>query len=72
MPVEFYISKQEEGRFRFAGSRSRRSGPGSLWSTLAQGEDFLQPLAAYRHAHIEILFINIAGTFYYLCNVLDG
>jgi len=27
---------------------------------------------AHRHWHIDISYLNIAGTFYYLCSVLDG
>jgi transposase InsO family protein len=32
----------------------------------------VQPLAAHEHWHIDIAHINIQGTFYYLCAVLDG
>jgi len=33
---------------------------------------FHQPLKAHEHWHIDISYINISGTFYYLCSILDG
>ncbi len=38
----------------------------------SKGQGFEQPTAAHQHWHIDIAYINIAGTFYYLCSVLDG
>ena len=32
----------------------------------------MQPLTAHQHWHIDVSHINIHGTFYYLCSVLDG
>ena len=37
-----------------------------------KGEGFKQPGAPHRHWHVDICYINICGTFYYLCTVLDG
>lgn len=37
-----------------------------------KGKGFDQPQAAHRHWHIDIAYINICGTFYYLCTLLDG
>lgn len=37
-----------------------------------KGDGFNQPLKAHEHWHIDISYINICGTFYYLCSVLDG
>jgi transposase InsO family protein len=37
-----------------------------------KGTGFEQPLAPHQHWHIDIARINIHGTFYYLCAVLDG
>jgi putative transposase len=37
-----------------------------------KGNGFEQPLAPHDHWHIDIAHINIHGTFYYLCAVLDG
>ena len=37
-----------------------------------KGTGFEQPLAPHEHWHIDISYINICGTFYYLCSVLDG
>ena len=37
-----------------------------------KGTGFVQPLRPHQHWHIDIAYINIAGTFYYLCAVLDG
>ena len=33
---------------------------------------FIQPLEPHEHWHIDISYINICGTFYYMCSVLDG
>jgi putative transposase len=59
--------------------------PASVWRVLNQagllsrwkgkpsrkGTGFEQPLQAHQHWHIDVSYINLAGTFYYLCNVLD-
>jgi putative transposase len=37
-----------------------------------KGKGFDQPLQPHAHWHIDIAYINVAGTFYYLCTVLDG
>ncbi len=60
--------------------------PSSVWRVLSQaglllkwkgqpskkGTGFEQPLAAHAHWHIDISYLNISGTFYYLCSILDG
>lgn len=37
-----------------------------------KGTGFVQPLRPHQHWHIDISHINVAGTFYFLCSVLDG
>ena len=37
-----------------------------------KGTGFVQPLAPHEHWHIDIAYLNLAGTFYYLCSILDG
>ena len=37
-----------------------------------KGTGFVQPLMAHGHWHVDISYVNLAGTFYYLCSVLDG
>ena len=37
-----------------------------------KGTGFAQPLAANEHWHIDVSYLNISGTFYYLCSILDG
>lgn len=37
-----------------------------------KGRGFEQPLQPHEHWHVDISYINIQGTFYYLCSVLDG
>jgi putative transposase len=37
-----------------------------------KGTGFDQPIQAHDHWHIDISYINICGTFYYMCSVLDG
>jgi len=38
----------------------------------SKGQGFEQPTAAHEHWHIDIAYLNLGGTFYYLCSVLDG
>ena len=38
----------------------------------SKGRGFDQPLQRHEHWHIDIAYINIHGTFYYLCSILDG
>jgi putative transposase len=58
----------------------------SVWRVLSQagllskwngrpskkGTGFAQPLAAHQHWHIDVSYLNIGGTFYYLCSILAG
>ena len=37
-----------------------------------KGKGFVQPLAPHEHWHIDIAYLNLGGTFYYLCAILDG
>lgn len=37
-----------------------------------KGTGFVQPLAPHEHWHTDFSYIEIAGTFYYWCGVLDG
>ncbi len=37
-----------------------------------KGTGFVQPLAAHEHWHIDVTYLNLGGTFYYLCSLLDG
>jgi transposase InsO family protein len=37
-----------------------------------KGTGFEQPLKAHDHWHVDVSYLNLAGTFYYLCSVLDG
>jgi putative transposase len=37
-----------------------------------KGTGFVQPLKAHEHWHVDVSYLNIAGTFYFLCSVLDG
>jgi len=60
--------------------------PASVWRVLQQagllsrwkakasrkGRGFEQPLQPHQHWHIDVSYINLCGTFYYLCSVLDG
>ncbi len=60
--------------------------PTSVWRVLGQagllskwngkpskkGTGFEQPLAAHQHWHIDVSYMNISATLYYLCSILDG
>jgi transposase InsO family protein len=52
------------------------SGAGLLgirnWTPSKKGTGFVQPLQPHEHWHIDVSYLNISGTFYYLCSVLDG
>jgi len=37
-----------------------------------KGKGFVQPLSPHAHWHIDVSYLNLAGTFYYLCSILDG
>jgi transposase InsO family protein len=37
-----------------------------------KGTGFVQPLLPHEHWHMDVSHINVAGTFYYLCSLLDG
>jgi transposase InsO family protein len=37
-----------------------------------KGTGFQQPLTPHCHWHVDVSYLNIAGTFYFLCSILDG
>ncbi len=37
-----------------------------------KGTGYVQPLQAHQEWHIDVSYLNIAGTFYFLCSILDG
>jgi transposase InsO family protein len=51
-----------------------RAGRLARWNrkTSSKGKGFQPPLAPHEHWHVDISSVNLAGTFYYLCSVLDG
>ena len=60
-PSSVFRVLREAGRLRRWAPKPSRKGSG-----------FEQPLAVHEHWHIDISYINVHGTFYYLCAVLDG
>ena len=52
----------------------REAGVLRRWNTTPskKGTGFVQPLAPHEHWHVDIAYLNIAATFYFLCSVLDG
>lgn len=44
------------------------------WNTSKsrKGTGFQQPEKPHEHWHIDVSYVNICGTFYYLCSILDG
>jgi len=38
----------------------------------SKGQGFEQPDRPHQHWHIDVSYLNIRGTFYYLCTILDG
>jgi transposase InsO family protein len=45
---------------------------GQTPKTTKKGTGFVQPLEPHEHWHVDVSHLNIAGTFYFLCSVLDG
>jgi putative transposase len=37
-----------------------------------KGTGFVQPLKPHQHWHVDISYLNIGGSFYFLCSILDG
>jgi len=37
-----------------------------------KGTGFVQPLKPHQEWHVDVSYLNIAGTFYFLCSILDG
>jgi transposase InsO family protein len=37
-----------------------------------KGTGFVQPLKPHQDWHVDVSYLNIAGTFYFLCSILDG
>ena len=60
--------------------------PTSVWRVLSEagllqrwnvkpskkGSGFAHPLRPHEHWHVDVSYLNLCGTFYYLCSVLDG
>jgi transposase InsO family protein len=62
------VSPSSVYRVLFAAGLLRRWNPGPS----SKGTGFVQPINPHEHWHVDISYINICGTFYYLCSVLDG
>ena len=45
---------------------------GSSPNITKKGTGFVQPLQPHEHWHVDVSYLNIAGTFYFLCSILDG
>ena len=37
-----------------------------------KGTGYVQPLQSHQEWHVDVSYLNIAGTFYFLCSILDG
>ena len=45
---------------------------GTSPSISKKGTGFVQPLQAHQEWHVDFSYLNIAGTFYFFCSILDG
>jgi len=45
---------------------------GSTPNVTKKGTGYVQPLQAHQEWHVDVSYLNIAGTFYFLCSILDG
>ncbi|MGH8429876.1 MAG: IS3 family transposase [Solimonas sp.] len=59
-PASVYRVLKRAGVLRRPGQPSKKGG------------GFVQPLVPHQHWHVDVSHLNIHGTFYYLCSVLDG
>lgn len=52
----------------------RNAGLLDRWNrkTSKKGTGFHQPERPHQHWHVDVAYLNVAGTFYYLCMILDG
>lgn len=60
-PSSVYRVLREEGLLKRWNHASSKKGTG-----------FVQPTKPHEHWHIDVCYLNIKGTFYYLCSILDG
>jgi len=60
-PASVYRVLSEAGRLRRWASKAT-----------AKGRGFAQPSGPHRHWHIDVSHVNVAGTFHYLCSIIDG
>jgi transposase InsO family protein len=60
-PSSVYRVLKEAGLLRRWNCKASRKGTG-----------FTQPVHPHEHWHVDISYLNICGTFYYLCSILDG
>ena len=42
------------------------------WAPSKKGPGFVQPVGPHKHWHLDIAYVNLAGTFYFLISLLDG
>ena len=69
------VDLHRAGGVRLVARRLQDAGVLHRWNpnhTSRKGQGFEQPLRPHEHWHIDITYINVAGTFYYLCMLLDG
>jgi hypothetical protein len=55
-----------------ASSRSPDCWPGNPPTSPRKAPASFNPLTPNEHLHVDISYLNIAGTFYFLCSILDG
>jgi len=60
-PSSVYRVLQQAGRLEGWNRKPSRKGTG-----------FEHPLKPHEHWHVDVSYINVCGTFYYLCSLLDG
>ena len=60
-PSSVYRVLKAAGKLAARGGKASRKGTG-----------FEQPLRPHEHWHIDVSYINVCGTFFFLCSILDG
>jgi putative transposase len=60
-PASVYRVLRDAGLMEPQNGRSSKKGTG-----------FVQPTAPHQHWHVDLAYLNLGGTFYYLCAIIDG
>ena len=70
MPIDGHVACSPASVYRVLKSAGLLAGQSPV--PTKKGTGFVQPLTPHEHWHVDVSYLNIAGTFYFLCSILDG